>query len=97
MDASCLTQSALYTVRLCLSLFELMWLVYACCAIELLVTCYFIFVISRCLSLRSVVQHRLVYMMIQPDVAAETGAGRDEANRLSTRGHGSCPKPCWLK
>ena len=39
----------------------------------------------------------LMYMIIKPDVAAEAGAGRDEANRLSSRGYGSYYKPCWLK
>ena len=36
----------------------------------------------------------LAYFIIQPDVAAEAGAGRDEANGVSTRMYGSCPKPC---
>ena len=39
----------------------------------------------------------LVYIMIQSDVAAEAGDGRDEANHVSTRRYGSCPKPWWLK
>ena len=38
-----------------------------------------------------------VDMMIQADVAAEAGVGRDEATLLSTRGHRSCLKPCWLR
>ena len=33
----------------------------------------------------------VIYLMIQPDVIAEAGAGRDEANRVSTRIHESFP------
>ena len=32
--------------------------------------------------------------MIQPNVAAEAGVGRDEANRISTRVYGKLSKPC---
>ena len=35
--------------------------------------------------------------MIQPNVAAEAGVGRDEANRISTRVYGKLSKPCQLK
>ena len=39
----------------------------------------------------------LTYLMTQPDVAAEAGADHDKANRVSRRGCGSSPEPCWLK
>ena len=39
----------------------------------------------------------LASLITHPGVAAEAGIGSDEANRVSTRVHGICPNPCWLK
>ena len=35
----------------------------------------------------------LAYFVLQLDMTAEDGAGRDEANHVSTSVHGSCPNP----